>query len=422
MTYAKICKRGSLSRLTSMLAVILFVSVINHTLYPGTAYSEKTTNRCPIGMSEYDCAAILGGWPWYIPDDARSSDCSDGANIPNGTVEQNGQAIFTFLTASGRLQPHQAAGIIGNMAIESDLQPQRLQGTSSSTVTTAETYKSKGMVNGWGLVQWTPGSKFIDTVKPIEKANQLGTQIQFVWDQLEGKTAIPEKQAGDDVKAAPDIKEAVLAFQGNKKVGGKYVGYERPRDQSGTVGSRLAIAVGALSKYGQGSSSSNSVVFCTEGNSAAGGYSLPVEQKWFDKNPEWFTKPHHDYPSADIPVPTGTPVYALLGGKVTKAPITTENKSYGQGVEVDSGDGVIVIYGHGNDGGSIEGAKVGDIVRPGQLLMHSASTGNSTGPHLHLEIRLDGVEVCPQNLLKAIGNNSPTLPSINSLPKSGCSY
>ena len=48
----------------------------------------------------------------------------------------------------------------------------------------------------------------------------------------------------------------------------------------------------------------------------SGDYALPLERRWYDEHPEWFTKPHHDYPAADIPVPVGTPLYAVTNGVV----------------------------------------------------------------------------------------------------------
>lgn len=37
------------------------------------------------------------------------------------------------------------------------------------------------------------------------------------------------------------------------------------------------------------------------------GYALPVDRYWYEQHPDWFSRPHHDYPAIDIPVPTGTP-------------------------------------------------------------------------------------------------------------------
>ena len=161
---------------------------------------------------------------------------------------------------------------------------------------------------------------------------------------------------------------------------------------------------------------SNQQASSDSSQTATGGYALPVDQKWYDENPVWFSKPHHDYPAADIPVPLGTPVYAITSGRVTAAP--NEN-GYGEGVTIMGDDGIQYDYGHGSDGGKI--VKTGDNVKAGQLIMHSASTGNSTGPHLHVGMKLNGVKLCPQSLLVALGKHESTLPAVKSLPTSGCS-
>lgn len=151
-------------------------------------------------------------------------------------------------------------------------------------------------------------------------------------------------------------------------------------------------------------------------NTVTGGYALPLDQKWYDQFPNYFSKPHHDYPAADIPVPEGTNVYSMSAGKVVAAP---NGGGYGLGVTIMGDDGVSYEYGHGMDGGSI--VKTGDTVKAGQLIFHSGNTGNSTGPHLHITMRINGVKHCPQNLLVALGKASPTLPTPASLPTSGCS-
>ncbi|HSH55910.1 MAG TPA: phage tail tip lysozyme [Candidatus Limnocylindrales bacterium] len=352
-----------------------------------------------------------------------SAQCGGSEQNTTLTGSENAEKIYNFFITKG-LKPWQAAGIMGNMKIESNLEPQRLQKTPPGTITPAESF-SGGL--GWGLVQWTPGSKFIDTQTPKSKANDLTVQLDFLWEQLEGRGPLPEKQAGDDVKAAPNVREAVLAFQGNKRVGGNYTGFERPADQSGSVGERTAEAEGFLAKYGSNvpsAATSGAIVnSCADsgsltGNAVVGDFSLPVDKKWFVEHREWFTKPHHDYPSSDIPVPTGTPIYAVAGGKITKAP---NQGGYGIGVTQDVGNGIIFIYGHGIDGGSLPGAKQGDVVKAGQRIMSSGNTGQSSGPHLHFQIKVDGQNVCPQNLLVALGDGKP-VPDIRSLPRSGCSY
>jgi hypothetical protein len=153
---------------------------------------------------------------------------------------------------------------------------------------------------------------------------------------------------------------------------------------------------------------------CADGVLAiSGDYSMPVELRWYHEHPEWFTKPHHDYPAADIPVPTGTPIHTASAGTV--ASITTSG-SCGIGVVISGDDGASYTYCHGLPGShAVTG---GSRVAVGQLLMRSASTGNSTAPHLHFAIKVDGQARCPQPFLVAIADGHPESPG--SLPTSGC--
>ena len=171
--------------------------------------------------------------------------------------------------------------------------------------------------------------------------------------------------------------------------------------------SKMGIGVAAATSQA-GPASGGGVVY--------GNYSLPTPQSWYDSNPTWFTKPHHDYPAADIPVPTGTEVYSMTSGTVIAG---GAGGACGTGVIVDGDDGVRYTYCHGVDGSSVSGARPGDKVTAGQLIMHSASTGVSSGPHLHVQIKYQGNR-CPQNLLDALGKKQSSLPDPKTLPTSGC--
>ncbi|MFD2237722.1 M23 family metallopeptidase [Aureimonas populi] len=96
----------------------------------------------------------------------------------------------------------------------------------------------------------------------------------------------------------------------------------------------------------------------------------------------------------DFAVASGTPVHAAAAGTVTRA---GRAGAYGILVEIDHGNGHTTRYAHLS---SIDVA-VGDDVRPGQMLARSGSTGRSTGPHLHYEVRVEGEAVNPSPYLKA---------------------
>lgn len=101
---------------------------------------------------------------------------------------------------------------------------------------------------------------------------------------------------------------------------------------------------------------------------------------------EGATKVHQ---GIDISVPTGTSVMSALGGVVKKAGF---NSSSGNYVTVDHGGGIETTYKHlSKIIASAEGSKVSQ----GQVIGLSGSTGISTGPHLHFEVRKDGRYIDP---------------------------
>ena len=91
----------------------------------------------------------------------------------------------------------------------------------------------------------------------------------------------------------------------------------------------------------------------------------------------------------DISASKGTPIKVVADGTVTFAKY---NGSYGNLVKVDHGNGVETWYAHT----SKMYVKVGEQVKAGDVIAAVGSTGNSTGPHLHLEIRINGEHVNPQ--------------------------
>ena len=91
--------------------------------------------------------------------------------------------------------------------------------------------------------------------------------------------------------------------------------------------------------------------------------------------------------------PTGTPIVAALDGVVTHAGWLG---GYGNCVMISHGNGVVTLYGHGNK----VVTEVGKQVKQGETIMELGSTGNSTGPHCHFEVRINGNYTNPLNYLK----------------------
>jgi murein DD-endopeptidase MepM/ murein hydrolase activator NlpD len=99
----------------------------------------------------------------------------------------------------------------------------------------------------------------------------------------------------------------------------------------------------------------------------------------------------------DFKGPIGAPIYAAARGMVAFVGL---RGGYGNCIEIDHGNGLRTRYAHM----SAFHAHVGDLVRAGQLIGAVGSTGRSTGPHLHFEVRLHNQPVNPRPFLEVAPN------------------
>lgn len=361
---------------------------------------------------------ILKSGIYFFNLEESTNACGSGTTLVGSNY---GEQIFNYLTTHG-LSPIQAAGFMGNLQVESGLNPARVQNTRTPQGD-SDTMKIDGLT-GYGLAQWTS----IDRQKNLHAAavaagakdSNIGVQLDYLWSELTGGY---KSSTYTPLLATNDIRQATSIVM---------LHFESPADQSlSAQKARGDLSIGILAKYGSGANTTPTtgppaadaiISGCTDNSGAAnqinGAYALPLDKSFYDQHKVWFTKPHHGYPASDIPVPTGTKVYSITDGKVLKAPV---GGTCGIGVLIEASPGTIFLYCHGSDGGSVPGAKQGDTVKAGQLIMHSASTGQSTGPHLHVQLDIKDIKHCPQNLFVAIAENQ-TIPDLNSLPTSGCTY
>lgn len=96
----------------------------------------------------------------------------------------------------------------------------------------------------------------------------------------------------------------------------------------------------------------------------------------------------------DLAAAEGTPISAVYFGKVTK---TGEDDSWGKYVLVEHSEGFETFYCHLSEIYAEKGA----VIRQGETVGLVGSTGMSTGPHLHLEVRINGIRVDPELLIAA---------------------
>ena len=109
----------------------------------------------------------------------------------------------------------------------------------------------------------------------------------------------------------------------------------------------------------------------------------------------------------DFRAAAGYPARATAGGTVITAEYTG---GYGNMVEIDHGNGITTRYGHL----SRIDVTVGQVVAKGAIVGRAGSTGRSTGPHLHYEVRVDGAAIDPMRYIKAGSEIAPLLDSRSS--------
>jgi murein DD-endopeptidase MepM/ murein hydrolase activator NlpD len=100
------------------------------------------------------------------------------------------------------------------------------------------------------------------------------------------------------------------------------------------------------------------------------------------------------HPGIDIGADQGAPISAAAAGRVVSA---GPDGGYGNLIVLDNGNGVTTRYAHCSQ----IYARVGDVVQAGQPIGAVGSTGASTGPHLHFEVRLNDQPVDPEKYLTA---------------------
>ncbi len=94
----------------------------------------------------------------------------------------------------------------------------------------------------------------------------------------------------------------------------------------------------------------------------------------------------------DIAAPTGTPIYASQKGKVIFSGV---QRGYGNVILIEHDNHFITVYAH-NEANLV---RENDFVKQGQPIATIGNSGNSSGPHLHFEIRLHGKAQNPRNYL-----------------------
>lgn len=157
----------------------------------------------------------------------------------------------------------------------------------------------------------------------------------------------------------------------------KYEEAKKKAEQANSSGS--SSSTGSSSSSSNSSSSGSSV---SSGNTVSSkGFIRPVKTGSITTKMYYSSGKYHG--AVDFGVSTGTPVYAAADGIVVTS-TWGGSDSYGYYIKIKHYNGLYTLYAHG----SSLVVSVGQEVKQGQLIMYSGNTGNSTGPHLHFEVRV----------------------------------
>ena len=168
------------------------------------------------------------------------------------------------------------------------------------------------------------------------------------------------------------------------------------RDKRDIQAQLAAIAKKEAEQAANSGNSNNNIT----NNPSASGYIRPIVG--YGITCGWMGYANHtgvDFSGAGI---SGKPILAAKSGTVvTSTALKNSNgtyRSYGEYIVINHHDGTMTLYAHGAPGSRL--VSVGQKISQGQQIMSVGTTGNSTGYHLHFEVRVNGVPVNPAPYLK----------------------
>lgn len=333
--------------------------------------------------------------------DGSPSTCDDSESSVPLTGSENLERIFNYFRAKG-VSPEQAAGIIGNISVESGGDPENTQSgyTPDRTKDPTEVSKnSEGKQGGWGIIQWTPSEKIIGLLRGANITSpvyELSTQLELVWWHMNNTSPTGVHNMYANYQNITDVAEATRVYEDQME------GASIPH-----IEERIKRARAALRQYGGGSTTtspvSSSPTGCgSEGGIAsANGFTFPLittQKAITDHKPyPWcyakLTNCHHDYKAADLMIGTGTTVIAAKSGRVQNVNAGSQHPN---NVTINTDDGQGINY-YTHMGANTAAVRVGQHVEAGDTLgkVGTSVDAMNTDPHLHFDMLPPGYRYRP---------------------------
>lgn len=259
-----------------------------------------------------------------------------------------------------------------------------------------DTFKFYSMVKAdpanytYDMIRENGGAKEKEAIGEVESAGLTAPQYAQIKNATSGVTYEKGKTGAKKAAVAAVVSKnvenasqfsAVMHALGYKKIDGLYTsGGTLPEDKAASTG----ISVNRATGFSNPTKVSDAVI-----TSGYGGRSAPTTNKGKGST-------QHDGIDIGGSV-NGQAADSIGGGKVTE--VGYDENGYGNYVVVDHGDGYTSLYGH------LQKATVkqGDTISAGQQVGVIGSTGNSSGPHLHLRVHKNGQSIDPRTVIPGYG-------------------
>lgn len=363
-------------------------------LFGKTKKDSKSSSKTSNKSGDNSAASSLGdaGGNWLV----------------EGTPENKvAQATFDVLTKDYGLSGTSAAGWMGNIQGESGFSP------TATEAENGQNYSGRG----YGLYQFTPGSKFINSKyykKNASLEEEVHNQTAFVWaSEFENgtyKSYLPNAQKWfgitatslDDILDNDDPVEAMLIFFATYERGDVAQMHRERRTAAAKAADKVfnkkkvkadksKWKTGADSKTVNTTSSNNATSTtggCGDGTSSSGSTgSGTIDDSGYPTNvPFTITQGIHHLGALDLAAPEGSPIFAVSDGEITEVN-RISNGINGNYVIHTLPDGTSIYYGHMRD---VPMVKEGQEVKKGQQIGVIGMTGQASGPHIHFDRRVGG--------------------------------
>ncbi|MDB5170373.1 MAG: peptidase domain protein [Candidatus Saccharibacteria bacterium] len=178
---------------------------------------------------------------------------TDENSAPAASLSGNGneEKAFNYFLGKG-LSKEQAAGILGNMARESGVDPQKIQGGARSKD------PADAGANGYGLIQWTAGTRVVGYAKKYGVSGpiyELSTQLEIVWNHMNKDSPTGQNNILEGYKKITDAADAAVYFEIKMEGAGVKAHNER-----------VAAARAMLTKYGGNSVAASTTEISADSN------------------------------------------------------------------------------------------------------------------------------------------------------------